>query len=81
MMFNSSFLHAQRCLVLESLKQQVASEEYCWKDISDPTKERLMVNMCILFPWTEEPGKYSPWGHKKLDTTEPLTHTCEYMYT
>ena len=19
---------------------------------------------------------YSPWGHKKLDTTEQLTHTC-----
>ena len=21
-------------------------------------------------PWTEEPGGYSPWGHKELDTTE-----------
>ena len=21
-------------------------------------------------PWTEEPGRYSPWGHKELDTTE-----------
>ena len=20
-------------------------------------------------PWTEEPGGYSPWGHKELDTT------------
>ena len=19
--------------------------------------------------WTEEPGRYSPWGHKELDTT------------
>ena len=25
-------------------------------------------------PWTEEPGRYSPWGHKESDTTE-LTHT------
>ena len=24
-------------------------------------------------PWTEEPGGYSPWGHKELDTTERLT--------
>ena len=24
-------------------------------------------------PWTEEPGGYSPWGHKELDTTERLS--------
>ena len=24
---------------------------------------------------TQEPGGYGPWGHKKSDTTEPLTHT------
>ena len=23
--------------------------------------------------WTEEPGGYSPWGHKELDKTERLT--------
>ena len=23
-------------------------------------------------PWTEEPGSYSPWGHKELDSTERL---------
>ena len=23
-------------------------------------------------PWTEEPGSYSPWGHKELDKTERL---------
>ena len=21
-------------------------------------------------PWTEEPGGYSPWGHRESDTTE-----------
>ena len=26
-------------------------------------------------PWTEEPGGYSPWGHKELDTTEVSEHT------
>ena len=28
-------------------------------------------------PWTEEPGGYSPWGHKESDMTEQLrrTHT------
>ena len=34
-------------------------------------------------PWTEE--GYSPWDHKKLDTTEQLrTHICNktlYCYT
>ena len=26
-------------------------------------------------PWTEEPGGlFGPWGHKKLDMTEQLTH-------
>ena len=23
--------------------------------------------------WTEEPGGYSPWGHKESDMTEQLT--------
>ena len=23
-----------------------------------------------VIPWTEEPGDYSPWGHKESDTTE-----------
>ena len=32
-------------------------------------------------PWTEEPGGYSPWGHKESDTTERfhfhiLTYIC-----
>ena len=27
-------------------------------------------------PWTEEPGSYSPWGCKELDSTEHVhTHT------
>ena len=25
--------------------------------------------------WTEEPGSYSPWSCKELDTTKQLTHT------
>ena len=24
-------------------------------------------------PWAEEPGRYSSWGHKDLDTTEQLS--------
>ena len=30
-------------------------------------------------PWTEEPGSYCPWGHKKRDTTERLSmHRSRY---
>ena len=28
------------------------------------------------FPWTEEPGGYSPLGLKELDTTERLILNC-----
>ena len=24
-------------------------------------------------PWTEEPDRYSPWGHRESDTTERLS--------
>ena len=27
--------------------------------------------------WTEEPGSYSPWSCKELDTTKQLTHTLK----
>ena len=29
-------------------------------------------------PWTEDPGGYSPWGRKELDTTERL-HLLTYL--
>ena len=27
-------------------------------------------------PWTEESGRYNPWGHKELGTTEVSSHAC-----
>ena len=38
----------------------------------DPLEEEMETHSSILawrIPWTEEPGGYSPWGRKKLDTT------------
>ena len=33
-------------------------------------------------PWTEEPGSYSPLGHKELDTTERMhAHTLTHKHT
>ena len=41
-----------------------------------------MATRCSILawkiPWTDEPGGYSPWGHKDLEMTEQLsahTHT------
>ena len=42
-------------------------------DQEDPLEEEMATHSNILawrMPWTEEPGGYSPWGHKELDTTE-----------
>ena len=39
----------------------------------DPLEEGTAAYSSILAwstPWTEEPGGYSPWGHKELDQTE-----------
>ena len=43
----------------------------------DPLEEEMAAHSSILawkIPWTEEPGGYSPWSHKELDTTEHM-HT------
>ena len=42
----------------------------------DLLEKGLATHSSVLawkIPWTEEPGSYSPWGHKELDTTEQLT--------
>ena len=42
----------------------------------DPLEEGMATHSSILvcrIPWTEEPGGYSPCGHKESDTTEQLT--------
>ena len=39
----------------------------------DPLEEGMATHCSIpawRIPWTEEPGRYSPWGHKELDMTE-----------
>ena len=40
----------------------------------DPLKEEEMAThssiLAGIIPWMEEPGSYSQWGCKELDTTE-----------
>ena len=36
----------------------------------DPLEKEMATHSGILawrIPWTEDPGSYSPWGHKQLD--------------
>ena len=42
----------------------------------DPLKKEMAIHSSIIaweIPWTEEPGRLRPWGHKELDTTERLS--------
>ena len=42
----------------------------------DPLEKGIATHSSILawrIPWTEEPGRHSPWGHKDSDITEWLT--------
>ena len=47
----------------------------------DPLEKEMANRYNILvweIPWTEEPGGYSPWGCKELETTEG---TCMLVQT
>ena len=46
-------------------------------NVGDPDLISGLANtLAWRIPWTEEPGGYSPWGHKELDMTE-----CMIAYT
>ena len=41
----------------------------------DPLEKRIATHSSISWRilWTEEPGGYSPWGHRVLDMTNQLS--------
>ena len=44
----------------------------------DPPEEGTEVHSSILagrIPWTEEPGGYSPWGHKETQLSDYFFNT------
>ena len=48
-------------------------------DQEDPLEKEMAIYSSILaweIPRTEEPGSYSPWGRKELDTTEGAQHAA-----
>ena len=47
----------------------------------DPLEKEMATHSSTLtqkIPWMEEPGGYSPWGCKELDTTERLHFHLPY---
>ena len=42
----------------------------------DPLEKGMATHSSLptwRIPWTEEPGSYSPWGHKESNTAEQLS--------
>ena len=53
-------------------------------DWQDPLEKEIATHSTILagkIPWTEDPGSYSPWGHKESNMTEATEHACTHAIT
>ena len=62
-------------LVAQTVKRLLAMQETRVRPLGreDPLEKEMAMHSSTLawkIPWTEEPGSYSPWGHKESDTTE-----------
>ena len=58
---------------------EVRLQSLSWED---PLEEGMATHSSILawkIPWTEDSGKYSPWGCKELYTTEQLTLSLHFQ--
>ena len=66
-------------LVAQTVKNLPAMQENRVPSLSweDPLEKGMATHFSILawrMPWAEEPGDYSPNGHKESDTTEATKH-------
>ena len=43
-----------------------------WEDLLEKEMATHSSILAWEIPWTEEPGRHSPWGHKESDMTERL---------
>ena len=72
-------LRQQRAsLVAQMVKNLPAMQETQVQSLGqeDPLEKEMATHSSILawrIPWTEEPGGYTPWTCKVLDTIELLT--------
>ena len=63
--------------------QQTQVQSLSWEDPLEKETATLSSILAWKIPRTEEPGGYSPWGRKELDTTEHIhshTHTHSQPY-
>ena len=56
------------------------------EDLLEEGMATLSSVLAWRIPWTEEPGGYSPWGHKESDMPGATEHACiwllvPYMYS
>ena len=74
----SAFIRRGASLVAQMVKslpsmQETQVQSLGWKD----SLEESMATHCSILarriPWTEEPGRHSPWGRTESDTTERLS--------
>ena len=52
--------------------QETKVQSLGWDDLPEKGMATHYSILAWRTPWTEEPGSYSPWGHKELDMTEKL---------
>ena len=43
-----------------------------WEDLLEKAMATHSSILAWKIPWTKEPDRYSPWGHRESDTTELL---------
>ena len=56
-------------MVKNPVKQEMRVPSLGWKI---PLEKEMATHSSILawrMPWTEDPGRLHPWGHKELDIT------------
>ena len=64
-------------LVAQVVKSLTAMQEtqvwsLHWEDLLEKEMATYSSNLGQKIPWMEDPGRYSPWGCKESDMTEPL---------
>ena len=55
-------------------KQKTQVQSLGWEDPLEKGMATHSSTLAWRIPGTEEPGGYSPWGHKESDTTDQLTY-------
>ena len=72
------FSHYSQMVKNPPAKWEIWVQSLGW---ADPLEKGMATHSSVLvwrIPWTESLVGYSPWGCKKLNTTERLTHVWSF---